>query len=106
MSAESSLFFEPSNFVDAAATDMDAVRQLLDTSRSELPARVRMNSRKNGTGRKTRTGSPSFLRGDYKILVQKDLDVGLEAPLLRRGGSVLPELAELQFQYNAFMLNP
>jgi len=45
----------------------------------------------------TRTSSRLFLRGEYKILVQQDLDIGLEAPLLRRGGSVLPELAELRF---------
>lgn len=53
-----------------------------------------------------RAGSTSFFPGVYKILVQQDLDIGLEAPLLRRGGSVLPELAELQFQLNASVPNP
>ena len=46
----------------------------------------------------TRTGSTMFLSGEYKILIKQDLDIGLEAPLLRRGGSVLPELAEIRFQ--------
>ena len=36
--------------------------------------------------------------GDYVLLLTHELDIGLEAPLLRRGGSVLPEVAALQFE--------
>jgi hypothetical protein len=54
----------------------------------------------------TRTGSTLLLPGQYRILVHQDLDIGLEAPLLRRGGSVLPELAELQFQLSVSIPNP
>ncbi|MGD2049217.1 MAG: hypothetical protein PVH03_06960, partial [Chloroflexota bacterium] len=36
--------------------------------------------------------------GAYKLQLSYDLDIGLEAPLLRRGGSTVPEIASLDFE--------
>ena len=52
-----------------------------------------------------RTGSTAFLPGEYRLLTQQNLDIGVEAPLLRRGGSVLPELAEMRFRLDALLMS-
>jgi len=42
-------------------------------------------------------GAAPIPPGDYSLQLAYNLDVGLEAPLLRRGGSTLPEIARLRF---------
>jgi hypothetical protein len=43
------------------------------------------------------TDASSLRGGAYELQLAYSLDIGLEAPLLRRGGSTLPEVARLQF---------
>jgi hypothetical protein len=40
----------------------------------------------------------SLAVGDYQLQMVYSLDIGLEAPLQRRGGSTLPEIAQLKFK--------
>jgi hypothetical protein len=42
-------------------------------------------------------GAPALRDGDYEWQLTATLDLGLEAPQLRRGGSLLPEIARLRF---------
>ncbi len=42
-------------------------------------------------------GAASLRAGEYELLLTYSLDIGLEAPLLRRGASTLPEVARLRF---------
>lgn len=42
-------------------------------------------------------GAAPIASGDYSMQLAYSLDIGLEAPLLRRGGSSLPEIARLGF---------
>jgi hypothetical protein len=43
------------------------------------------------------TGATGLGIGEYELQLISDLDIGLEAPLLRRGGSTLPEVGRLRF---------
>lgn len=43
------------------------------------------------------TGTANLPHGDYTLQLTYSLDIGLEAPLLRRGASSLPEIASLRF---------
>jgi hypothetical protein len=43
------------------------------------------------------TGAATLRAGVYELRFVSNLDIGLEAPVLRRGGSTLPEVARLSF---------
>ena len=42
-------------------------------------------------------GGDSLLDGEYELQLTCNLDIGLEAPQLRRSGSTLPEIGRLRF---------
>jgi hypothetical protein len=45
----------------------------------------------------TLTDASALAAGEYELHIVYNLDIGLEAPLLRRGGSILPEIGRLRF---------